>query len=310
MYQFLSNSRRLPQPLKHRITQPHGFQRIWPALLLVLPILVGPSATAVEIVGSVKSISPDKREISIVRQVGGNMRTVTLHIDPSALTLITNPTGSLVELTFDPEEEVVTTIKLVSPAPTPKPSYPHTTTKKRRFLIQPNSLAGWTPLPKDSPLRWQVKGTTLVATGDGASIRTIQSYRDFKFHCEFLLSHRCNSGIFLRGSYEIAILDSAWRDRAGKLPPPTAQTGAIWGQTAPKQFAYKGSGKWNTMDVTLISNFLTVNLNGVDVLKNLKLFEPTQGGLPNQDPLFGPLIIQSHSNMRGTSFRNMWIEEL
>ena len=279
-------------------------------IALLVMLLTNRVGTAVELSGRIKSISADKTEITIERSTGRSNKDVTLGLSPHALDGVTYRSGTFVHLTYDPEEELVTRVQASWFEEKQTPSENKIRSVAKQLLIKPNSLAGWTPLRKDSPLRWQVKGTTLVATGDGVSIRTDQSYRDFKFHCEFLLSHRCNSGIFLRGCYEIAFLDSAWRDRAGKLPPPTAQTGAIWGQTAPIQLAYKGSGAWNTMDVTLISNSLTVNLNGVDVLKNLKLFEPTQGALPNQDPLFGPLIIQSHSNMRGTSFRNMWIEEL
>ena len=184
------------------------------------------------------------------------------------------------------------------------------------YLIQENNLNGWLPVNGSrGEMKWRVSNGSLISIGsgekdnDGTSIKSTKSFDNFKFHCEFMLPPSCNSGIFLRGCYEIQLLDTQYRGPNGQFPGPIGQTGAIFGQAAPSQLNYRGTNQWNTLDVTLVGNVVTVGLNDVTIIRNFHC-QNRNTGLSNQNPNYGPIVIQSHSRMRGTQFQNMWIEPL
>jgi hypothetical protein len=187
------------------------------------------------------------------------------------------------------------------PGETPSASSGHS-------LIQKNSLDGWTAADRQ-PLKWQVRNGVLSTSGGGADLISDGSYKNYDFHCEFKLSPRSNSGIYLRGAYEIQLLDSSWTSANGKKAGPEQSLGAIYGQKAPLKDAYYGPDTWNVLDVRLNGQQISVKLNAIQIIDNYRLAKPTQGSKPGQDPSTGPLLIQSVKE-GSVSFRNMRITPL
>lgn len=76
---------------------------------------------------------------------------------------------------------------------------------------------------------------------------TVDRFDDFQLECEFRLGPKANTGIFLRGRYELQLLD----DNAYPKFRPNQLCGAIYGQLAPSKSVYLGANEWNTLMVTL-----------------------------------------------------------
>jgi hypothetical protein len=93
--------------------------------------------------------------------------------------------------------------------------------------------------------------------------------------------------------------------RMDKGMPPSVRAGVT-----PKVLADKHVGEWNTFEITVRGNRLSVKLNDKQVLEDAEL-----PGLPEK----GPLALQHHGSMRNgqwtgppslVQFRNIYIKEL
>jgi hypothetical protein len=122
-------------------------------------------------------------------------------------------------------------------------------------------------------------------------------------HIEYLVPKDSNSGIYLRGRYELQILDSL-----GKTYSYPAENGALYSQKGVDVEASKPAGEWQTVDVTLKGMCLTVFLNGAKIHDNVKIKGPTGGQLGDDDPPKGPLMLQGDHGP--VQFRNIRIREL
>lgn len=117
---------------------------------------------------------------------------------------------------------------------------------------------------------WRAEDGAIVADkGKNSFLLSKNAYRDFQIRAEFWAAPDANSGIYMRCSdtknmtdrncYEANIFD--------QRPDPTYGTGAIVHRGAVPANAYKTAGKWNTYDITVKGNEITVLLNGVQTAK-------------------------------------------
>ncbi len=128
---------------------------------------------------------------------------------------------------------------------------------------------------------------------------------------------RGNSGIFLKDSYELQVLDSYDNETYFD-----GQAGAIYKQTPPLVNAMRPPGEWNAYDVIWTAPrfkddgslkspaYMTALQNGVLILNHFALLGTTPFNTPpkytKHDKL--PIKIQFHGNP--TRFRNIWVREL
>src|SRR3954467_7013592 len=115
---------------------------------------------------------------------------------------------------------------------------------------------------------WRVEGGAIVAdAGKGGYLVSKESYQDFEIRAEFYAEAETNSGVYIRCSdpqkisaelcYEVNIWDIR--------PDPKYGTGAIVNVVAvPVPLANKAGGKWNTYEITVKGQQMTVKLNGVE----------------------------------------------
>ena len=76
-------------------------------------------------------------------------------------------------------------------------------------LFNGKDFSGWR-FSSASHANWKVEDGTLVHDGHGAEIITTAKFEDFKLHLEFNCGPKSNSGVYLRGRYEVQIeTDSA-----------------------------------------------------------------------------------------------------
>ena len=129
-------------------------------------------------------------------------------------------------------------------------------------------------------------GGVLANAKGGANLQTDGSYGDFKLHVEFRFPAGGNSGVYLRGRYEVQIEDPSLGVVA------TEGLGAIYGFIAPNEQAAKAAGEWNSYDITLVGRLLTVVLNGREVIARQNIPGPTGGALDSNEGAPGPIFLQ------------------
>jgi hypothetical protein len=154
-------------------------------------------------------------------------------------------------------------------------------------LFDGKDVSGWLCQEKNHPMGWFVKDGILMNEGKNAcNIYTQQKFNDFKLHVEFNVDPESNSGVYLRGRYEIQILDGYNR------PMDVHSQGALYGFTVPTAKADKPAGEWQTFDITLIANHVTVILNGTNILNNGEVPGITGGALDANEKGPGPIMLQ------------------
>lgn len=178
---------------------------------------------------------------------------------------------------------------------------------KATSLLKANSLDGWhlSKAGKSESVNWSVKDGVLHNHAKGPSLVTDRKYMNFELELEFMLPPKCNSGVYLRGRYELKL-----RDADPVKTKPEQRCGAIFNQIAPKENAYLGANKWNKVKVTLDGQVVTVVMNGKTVIDKEPLKEPTGGALDKNEGDPGPLMLNSHGSGPGAKFRGLTIREL
>ncbi len=174
-------------------------------------------------------------------------------------------------------------------------------------LFDGTTLNGWHLRDPDGPNCWSVEGGEIVTRPRqgfyGKNLVSDQVFRDFELQLEFLLEDGANSGVYLRGLYEVQLYD----DNANVVVPKE-RCGAIWGQTAPNEEAYLGPGKWNALTVRLVGQRASVTMNGKLVVDDAYLNGPTDNvqtlHIDEGEP--GPIMLQCTPG-GGVRFRNISI---
>jgi hypothetical protein len=129
----------------------------------------------------------------------------------------------------------------------------------------------------------QVEGQAHVSYGN---LRTEQEFEDFNLKLEVNIPEGSNSGVYLRGMYEIQVFDSY------KKELDSHNMGALYSRIKPSVAAEKPAGTWQTMDMTLCDRHLTVLLNGVNIIDNKPIFGPTGGAMKSDVNAPGPIYLQ------------------
>ena len=147
---------------------------------------------------------------------------------------------------------------------------------------------------------WDLQNRILRNTEAGAHIITKQEFRDFDLSLQFRLPPGGNSGVYLRGRYEIQLHD-------GQDAPPIKYTGAVWGQIPVETKMYKGPNIWNEMQVRVKGNQVSVVVNRKPVIRSQQFKGPTRGAINQNESAPGPILLQC---LKGAQFRNIMIKEL
>ncbi len=155
-------------------------------------------------------------------------------------------------------------------------------------LFDGRDLAGWTPRGGES--RWRAADGVLTNPGGGANLATTRVFRDFKLHLEFRYPKGSNSGVYLRGRYEVQIEDDE-EDRRDREPAPV-DIGGIYGFIAPSAYAARAPGAWQAFDITFVGRRVTVVLNGRTVVTDQVIPGITGGALDSDEGAPGPIVLQ------------------
>lgn len=165
---------------------------------------------------------------------------------------------------------------------------------KPRAIFDGKDLKGWEPIGNVENNKWVARDGELVndnpevpghPTHGAANIKTTEKFQDFKLHIEVNCPEGGNSGIYLRGRYELQV-----GTEGGKLP--THEMGAIYSWYPPPAGVENGLGKWTSYDVTLVGRHVTVLRDGKMYHDNVELPGPTGGALDSNEAEPGPFYLQ------------------
>jgi Domain of Unknown Function (DUF1080) len=153
-------------------------------------------------------------------------------------------------------------------------------------LFDGKSLSGWKMMPPEGKPAWTVKGGALVKPPNGPELINELMFNNFKLHLEFNCGRKANSGVYLRGRYEVQIET----DSSGA--PPSHHTGAVYGFIAAKPEAPRTPDLWQTFDITLLGRYVTVVLNGRTIIDQQEIPGITGGALDSHEGMEGPIYLQ------------------
>jgi hypothetical protein len=167
-------------------------------------------------------------------------------------------------------------------------------------LFNGKDLSGWKVSDPNATPTWKVENGTLVSPGHGPELITDAKFEDFKLHVEFNCASGSNSGIYLRGRYELQIEDDP------EPEGPTMRTGGVYGFLAPSPEQPRKPGEWQTYDITLIGRVVTVVQNGQTIIDGQEIPGITGGALDSHEALPGPIYLQG-GEVGHVAFRNITI---
>jgi len=176
-----------------------------------------------------------------------------------------------------------------------------------KLLFNGEDLTGWKLRNPDGRASWTAQNRMLVNEvtdkEHGTDLVTEEKFWNFTVRYEFMVPKGANSGFYLRGRYEIQIMDD------GDAKQPTrSSNGALYNFAAPAQFASRKAGEWQQVEATIQDNRVTVLLNDVKIHDNVQVDRPTGGELDNKVKEPGPIFVQGdHGSI---AFRNMRIKVL
>ena len=150
-------------------------------------------------------------------------------------------------------------------------------------LFNGKDMTGWHAL---GPNQWVVENGVLKSPKSGSNLVTDATFNDFKLHIEFRIPKGSNSGVYLRGRYEVQIADSKG------LEPLSDQLGGVYGFIAPREMVAKEPMEWQSFDITLVGRMVTVVANGKTIINDQEIPGVTGGALDSKEGTPGPLQIQ------------------
>jgi 3-keto-disaccharide hydrolase len=220
--------------------------------------------------------------------------------------------GDMLELTrtqirrngIDYDEQEFTG-KRIPPLP-PAPDLSSVKRGKPVALFDGTTLDKWKLVNPDNTNAWTIEDGTLVnkvVPRRGSppvhygNLRTVDEFEDLNLKLEVKVDRRQNSGVYLRGIYEVQVTDSYGRNL------DSHNMGAVYSRITPTVAAEKPAGQWQTMDITLCDRHVTVILNGKTIIDNQPLLGCTGGALTSDEFKPGPIYLQGDHT--AVSYRNI-----
>lgn len=162
-------------------------------------------------------------------------------------------------------------------------------------LFNGEDLTGWEMLREGSVNGWKVEDGILIndpVQKEGephisyGNLRTVDSFEDFKLELDVNVPEGSNSGVYLRGIYEIQVLDSHGKEL------DSHNMGALYSRITPLVSAEKPAGEWQHMEITLVDRHVTVVLNGFKIIDNQFVGGVTGGAMHSDEFVPGPIYLQ------------------
>jgi len=158
---------------------------------------------------------------------------------------------------------------------------------------------------EDMRAHWKVVDGILTFDGKGHNLCTARDYGDFELWVDWKIEKGGDSGIYLRGCPQVQIWDTSLTSVGAQVG-----SGGLYnnkqGPSKPLKKADKPVGQWNTFRIIMIDEGVTVYLNDVLVVDNVRM----ENYWERDKPIYpaGPIELQSHGSK--LCFRNIFIREI
>ncbi|MDQ6902294.1 MAG: DUF1080 domain-containing protein [Bacteroidota bacterium] len=147
--------------------------------------------------------------------------------------------------------------------------------------------------------QWLAESGVMKSPHSGSNLVTNQTFKDFKLHIEFRYPAESNSGVYLRGRYEVQVIDSKGMETSSVL------LGAVYGFLTPSEMVAKAPGEWQSFDITLVGRMVTIIANGKMIICNQAIPGITGGAIDSNEGEPGPILLQGDHG--AIDFRNIII---
>ncbi len=172
-------------------------------------------------------------------------------------------------------------------------------------LFNGRDLTGWRLTDPNAVNGWSVRNGDLVNNPvqekgqhkNYGNLRTDREFEDFNLQLEVKVEKGENSGVYVRGIYEVQVADTYGK----KLDPHNM--GAVYSRIQPTVSAEKPPGEWQTMDITFVDRHMTIILNGTKIIDNQPVEGCTGGALWSDVARPGPIYLQGDHT--GIEYRNL-----
>src|SRR5512133_278334 len=151
-------------------------------------------------------------------------------------------------------------------------------------LLTGTNLDNWVTQKPDN--QWVADNGILRSPRPGSNLLTKEKFNDFKLHIEFRYPVNSNSGVYLRGRYELQIIDSKGEE------PSSVLFAGIYGFLTPNEMVAKAPGEWQSYDITLIGRRVTIVANGKTVICDAIIPRTTGGAIDSKEAQPGPILLQ------------------
>jgi len=130
-------------------------------------------------------------------------------------------------------------------------------------LFNHRDVSNWHGLIPGARLGWSVEDGVLKGDGAATDLVSGGKFWNFKLHVEYRTPPHSNSGIGLRGRYEVQILEDDGR------PLDRHSNAALYSRIVPTENVTRPPGEWQTYDIRLVGRHVTVTLNGKTVTQGI-----------------------------------------
>ena len=152
-----------------------------------------------------------------------------------------------------------------------------------KALFNGKDLNGWHASGEN---QWVAEDEILKSKQSGSNLISDEKFTDFKLHIEFRYPEGSNSGVYLRGRYEVQIADNKGDE------PASIKFGGVYGFLTPNEMAAKLPGEWQAYDITLIGRRVSIVANGKSIITDQIIPGITGGALDSREGEPGPFMLQ------------------
>ena len=133
---------------------------------------------------------------------------------------------------------------------------------------------------------WVAEDGVLKNVGQADDLTSNREFWNFVLHVEYRVFEGGNSGIGLRGRYEVQIYDDFGTE------PSIHGNGAVYSRIIPAVLASNPHSEWQTFDIRLVGSTVTIDLNGVTIIDRQVIKGLTAMAQDANESKPGPILLQ------------------
>ena len=153
-------------------------------------------------------------------------------------------------------------------------------------LFDGSDLSEWHTERPGQVSGWIVDGGVIRNVGTASDLISNREFWNFLLHAEYQVSEGGNSGIGLRGRYEVQIHDDFGTETS------VHGNGAVYSRIKPTLLASEPHTEWQTLDIRLVGRTVTVALNATTIIDRQEIEGLTAMARDARETLPGPILLQ------------------